>query len=445
MNYTLKTLFKLLLLVPYSVQSAAVSSTFFTPGFGTNGYVQITTDYIGDGYASVKKCVVDSSGKIIVFGQSQNNKGLIVRYNSDGSIDTVFTQVGTNSECYFDGLIDTDGSIIAVGATNDQNNATAIPLLVRYNSNGTINRVFEFPTISNTSDGQFTGVALDSQRNIIVVGGINNTTASSNHRLIVKYYSGGGLFTSFNSTGYKEINPGDTNYSFFHGVAIDSQDRIIAVGTKNTGTSSDGVIERYTSTGDADTSFNNTTGGLQGGTSANSDIYRKVFIDSSGKLITVGASKQIQGYSYALTVRYNTTGSLDISFNTYGYITANTIMENAPNSSYDMCISNDKIFIVAERSGYYCILISYNSDGSLNTNLNKTGYLLLQPSSIFYQIYSIAIDQQNRLIVGGSINTSYYGLISRFLQTGTIDSISSWSIKNAKEYFKQNNIKTGII
>ena len=454
MNKYMKALFRIILFGASTAQAVMMNDIAnFIPGFGTDGYVKITTDYDGNGYAAVNKCVVDSNGKIIVFGQAQDNLGLIVRYNSDGSVDTVFDQDGTDSEVYTDGIIDSDGSILAVGRTSI---GVGEPLLVRYNSNGTLAAVFEFPTVTEFVDGlnnghstmgSVNGVAVDSEGNIVVVGsGTIQNPSFTNHGFIIKFNSDGSI-VQLNERECFILDVDNPTYSSqFMGVCIDYDDNIIVVGNMVNPDNSEifGIVQRYNGAGVADSTFNNTNNEFQQSDSTRSKNCVKISLDSNGKILVVGSD----GSYLPIITRYVSSGDFDSSFNMNSPLSISQIIaEDTPGKVAAMYISNDKIYLMAERNYYNNYIISLNSDGSLNTDFNKIGYLVLQNYNLFYIMTSVVVDHINRIVCVGKTNSDSgaYGIISRFLQTGAIDTRSSWTAKKAKEYFILNDIKTGII
>ena len=89
---------------------------------------------------------VSSSGKIVVAGSSftaRDDDYAIVRYNSDGTLDTSFSDdgkttwsLGSGNDCAYDVAIQSDGRIVVVGSSRIGSN-TVFGVLV-YNTNGDV-------------------------------------------------------------------------------------------------------------------------------------------------------------------------------------------------------------------------------------------------------------------------------------------------------------------
>ncbi len=94
-QFTLSFLIKSLMLVAIflSLESIARAAGVLDPTFGTNG--RVTTD-ISD-LAEARAVVVQPDGKIVVVGFARLNGSIdpaVVRYNSNGSLDTEFGSGG---------------------------------------------------------------------------------------------------------------------------------------------------------------------------------------------------------------------------------------------------------------------------------------------------------------------------------------------------------------
>ncbi|MCB8950811.1 MAG: hypothetical protein H6650_02235 [Ardenticatenales bacterium] len=141
---------------------------------------------------------VQSDGKAIAVGEAYDGEGdasfSVVRFNTDGSLDTSFDG---------DGIVKTD---IA-------------------------------PTMHDTARA----VAVQSDGKIVVVGGCCNNPY---HLAITRYNSNGSLDTSFDGDGIVEVNIG-SEVAFASDVLIQPDNKIVVVGpTKNSGAFSDLFVAR---------------------------------------------------------------------------------------------------------------------------------------------------------------------------------------------------------
>lgn len=165
--------------------------------FGTNGIVTKTVGY----HTSALGCDIQSDDKIIVCGFSiiDARQVIVFRLNADGSEDLKY---GTN------GLITT---IVGVSAQAeavkiDANNKAVITgstdnmfLLIRYNSDGSLDKSFGKDGIVAASVGNFNGgfgIAFDVSGNVLFCGFADQMFA------LARFTPQGELDATFNSNGY---------------------------------------------------------------------------------------------------------------------------------------------------------------------------------------------------------------------------------------------------
>ena len=162
--------------------------------FGTGG--RAVTDVSGTDYTS--DSAIQPDGKIVLVGYStdvlSNVKSVtLVRYNSDGSLDTAF---GSNGKLIRASSSDTqvrkvavqsDGKIIITG--DDM-----LPL--RYNINGTLDTVFQ-----GAGNFLYYGITIQPNGKIIIAGGVTFNNSGNYKFSVLRYNSDGLLDTTFAEGG----------------------------------------------------------------------------------------------------------------------------------------------------------------------------------------------------------------------------------------------------
>jgi uncharacterized delta-60 repeat protein len=172
-------------LVRYKADGTVDSNFAIAEGY--NG--KITTNISGDDGAF--SIAVQSDGKIVVAGYSNGNFA-VVRYNSNGSLDTSFdidgkltTDLGGN-DTGLSVALQPDGKILVAGVSNGNF------AVVRYNSNGSLDTSFDGDGKLTTDLGgtdQGNSVELQSDGKIIVAGSSGSSFG------VVRYNSNGSLGT----------------------------------------------------------------------------------------------------------------------------------------------------------------------------------------------------------------------------------------------------------
>ncbi|MEH2074483.1 MAG: putative Ig domain-containing protein [Nostoc sp.] len=373
-----------------SVLSVVLLDTSF------DGDGKVITD-IGSGTSdTARSVVVQPDGKILVAGVSSNNFAL-VRYNSNGSLDTSFDSDGKATTDIGSGTTDTgrsialqaDGKILVAGVSN--NNFA----LVRYNSNGSLDTNFNTTGKVTTDIGSSTNdsaysVAIQGDGKILVAGG------SFNNFALVRYDSNGDLDTSFGNSGKVTTDIGlktsDTAYS----VSVQADGKILVAGSST----NNFALVRYNSNGSLDTSFN-TTGKVTtdfGGT----DIAYSIAVQADGKIILAGKG----GNDFALA-RYNSNGSLDTSFGNSGKVITD-IGSKTTDTAYSVSVQADGKILVAGSSANNFALVRYNSNGSLDTDFNTTGKVTTDiGTKSTDNAYALTQQADGRIILAGVTGANF--------------------------------------
>ena len=258
---------------------------------------------------------LQADGKIIVAGRvalGGNDDILVMRFNTNGSLDGTFgssgiveTDFGGNEEAY--GVaIQSDGRIVVVGS-----NYNADFLVVRYRSNGTIDSTFgtngKVLTPVGTGYDNAYAVAIQADGKIVVAG--YATSVWSNFG-VVRYDTSGVLDPTFSGDGITTTWFG-YGHDIAYSVAIQLDGKIVAAGTvtDSTGGYNYGVV-RYNSDGALDNTFGS------GGTASTDlgsvlDYGNAMAIQSDGKIVVAGQSLVPTGrYSFAVAEYLGSSGPL---------------------------------------------------------------------------------------------------------------------------------------
>ena len=283
--------------------------------------------------------VLQPDGKLLVHGTTSDGMKddvVLVRYNTDGTLDTSFGSGGkvilgrTRNTPYGDVAIQTDGRIIVGGTTQDKF------ALARLLPNGTLDTSFGSGGLvlanPNTTGGSAVGLSLAIQRvpaytgeERIVVGGYSLTSVNGPRVwTLMRFKPNGATDLTFGTAGTVK-----TAFSGFgetlKSVVIDYSNRIVAGGQTYTANGVCGnyvidfAIARYTENGGLDASF---AGGKQtvdflGGRDELGG--RGLAVQPDNKIVAFGYphSSDITVRHFGL-VRFNENGSRDSSFGLTG-------------------------------------------------------------------------------------------------------------------------------
>ncbi|MDZ8069957.1 MAG: DUF4347 domain-containing protein [Nostoc sp. DedQUE08] len=204
--------------------------------FGNSGKA-ITA--IGSGSEEINSLAIQSDNKIVVTGYTASNGSnvfALVRYNLDGSLDTTFgsngkvtTAVGTSSYSQSYSLaIQSDGKIVVAGQANYEF------ALVRYNSNGSIDTSFgnngQVITDLGSSTSTIKKIVIQPDGKIVASGyAFNGSNIDFTDFAVVRYNSDGSLDNTFGNAG-KVITPISNGLDMADDVVLGSNGRIFLVG-----------------------------------------------------------------------------------------------------------------------------------------------------------------------------------------------------------------------
>ena len=348
-----------------------LDTSFSTDGILTTD-LGATPDY---GYT----VTVQDDGKILVAGQSHNGSNYdfsLVRYNADGTLDTSFSGDGkvttaiTNYDRVFSVTVQSDGKILVAGDTHDGTDYDFA--LVRYNTDGTLDTSFSGDGILTTAIGAGNdygyNMTVQTDGKILVAGYSHNGTDYD--FALVRYNTDGTLDTSFSADGMltTAISTGnDIAYS----VTLQDDGKILVAGYGTNGANIDFALVRYNTDGSLDTSFSG-DGMLTTDVDSNADTAFTVMVQSDGKILVAGNSFNGVDYDFAV-VRYSADGTLDTSFSDNGMLT--TAVGAGADNAYSASLQADgKILlagsaIVAGNTDF--ALVRYNADGTLDTTFDS--------------------------------------------------------------------------
>lgn len=228
--------------------------------FGTNGQIIINVDLL-DGSQTLDygiDILFRDDGKIIVIGSSDisGNKIVLIRLNSNGTIDSSFGSSGlvvemfnTNFDAWTCSALQSDNKIIIGGQSNDGNND--VFALARFEENGAYDNTFgSSGKVMNSVDNYSSygkDILIQNDGKIILIGSVIDNTFNYAFA-ISRYNSDGTLDTSFDTDGTKSFTfnssfpPNDAN-----AVATQSSGKILIAGIVNNNSDNDIGIARIIS------------------------------------------------------------------------------------------------------------------------------------------------------------------------------------------------------
>jgi uncharacterized delta-60 repeat protein len=267
-------------------------SSFAMSGTGFNDYIAGLTP--------------QSDFKVLVGGGFTNYNGstrkYIARLQSDGTLDSSFTQTGAGFNAGVTATaVQSDGRIIAVGYFTSYNGSSRGGV-ARLLSTGALDTSFALAGTGFNSGA--VAVALQSDGKIVVAGGFTSYNGVPRRR-VARLNTDGSLDTTFFETG-TGLN------SDVRAIALQSDGKLLVGGdfTSYNGTTAR-FIARLLSDGSLDPSFAPT------GTGVNSYVY-DVCPTADGRILITGWLSQYNGTAQPAVARLFADGTLDTTFSQTG-------------------------------------------------------------------------------------------------------------------------------
>ncbi len=259
---------------------------------------------------------IQPDGKILAattigmnLGPDPSGIRVIVRYNSDGSLDADFGidgKVTTDLTNFAMALaIQVDGRIIVAGTYAQQSETRA--LLARYNTDGSPDKTFGDGGKVTTEVASFiNGLALQANGKIIAVGGFQGPG-------IARFNSDGSLDFSFGTGGKAWLDFGGfwKSESLF-ALTIQSDGKILAGGDSEDYTETMMALARFNRDGSLDETFG-IGGKVKSGLGDRTSRITSLLIQPNGKIVATGFGVQHELGSFEFTrtselARFNTSG-----------------------------------------------------------------------------------------------------------------------------------------
>lgn len=269
-----------------------------------------------------KGVAVQPDGKLLIVGSVESEPGntdiVLWRLTSQGEPDTDFggqgsvvIDVGASDRAAGVALQD-DGKILVLGTVDLGSGVTAWEVR-RYDSAGTLDSSFGTAGLYRegaTGANEAGNLVVQADGKIVVIG--TRDVGGAKKIQVIRLGTSGALDSTFNgNTGlYRPALPGD---SFGNGLALQSDGKILLVGTYANAGETDLFVQRLKTDGTLD-DFNGLSDFYMTGDTGN-DEGLGIAVQPDGKIIVVGAYQWGEGDTDLWVIRLNGDGTRDNGFN----------------------------------------------------------------------------------------------------------------------------------
>ncbi len=385
---------------------------------------------------------IQTDGKIVVAGRTSTNITLfdivMVRLNTNGSFDTSFdgdgvvrTQLANQESQARSVLVQSDGKIVVGGGISQLFTTNMDPGILRYNSDGSLDTTYDgdgyriFEVIANNEDYYFNEIKRQSDGKYlgIAAGVASYPTFNRNDFYIVRMNSDGSPDDSFDANSvvrsqWCEGAKGLELQSNGAIVAIGSLDRVDLVDYEH------GLcVQRFNANGSVDTSFAATpsNGSAALGSFGLKTIHAIAYLPS-GKILAAGVGNFTSSFDAAAVARLNADGTLDTTFMDEGvYVRSNSTTNTA---FYDLKVLNDGTFYIAGDAGTSgAMIVKFTGDGIPDPTFSGDGVTTTANASRFF---GVVVQADGKPVgCGSSGSTTRSGRVVRFSATGSFETVTT--------------------
>lgn len=352
----------------------------------------------------------------------------------DGVLDNTF---GTNGRVITDIVaednearelvIQTDGKIVVAGLSST--GSIDQFALARYDVNGVLDNTFGLGgiVVTNISAGDdvIRGMALQTDGKIVVVGyaGVTNE-----YLAIARYNPDGTLDNGFATNGIDSLliydNPG-SDRTVPNDVKIQSDGKIVVVGfTKNSGGDLNCMVVRYNTNGTLDTSFG-VGGKFVTPLGPGEAQWEQVAIQSDGKIVAAGYYNNGSPNNVIAVARYSQFG-LDNSFGTNG-IAVKAVGPGGNTEANAIAIQTDGNIVVGgiapNGNDADFLLLRFDIVGLLDNTFGTAGVVTTElGNNVDDYVVSITIQPDGKILaVGAQFGATIDLAMARYNSIGTLD------------------------
>lgn len=399
------------------------------PTFGNNGIVKST--FTNDIYSFVTSVAIQENGKIITCGYQSSStmhvRIVMIRYNSDGSIDDSFGTDGivilSQGEIvpHYNGnmsvKIVNDDQILLVANSRISSTSPDEVLLARYNNDGSLDLDFGnngIVLIPNT--GGVRKIEVQADDKIVITG-----TFNSRFLKVLRVNPDGSLDETFGINGMVTINfcltSASNCFSFSTCCKILNDGQILIGGFYNSDINSELLqfaIAKLNANGSLDTNFGQN--GMITSNFGDGIQMSNLLVNDQNEIIALGIIHPYdpQGLKIGLA-KFDYLGNPIFDFGFEGKVTTQINPLVAYDALQDIVLTNEgKLLGVGFTTTAYAtasdsLLVQYTTDGSLDASFGTNGVQTfdLDTETLFEGMRTIDLLPNDKILIGGYIDHQF--------------------------------------
>ena len=370
---------------------------------------------------------LQSDGKIVIGGVTVRNSSFdfaLIRLNHDGSLDTSFGNgTGKVATDFFNGpdfasalAIQSDGKIVLAGGVGPATGGSDFGL-VRYNSDGSLDSSFgnggKVTTPPGGQDqGSIVGLAIQPDGKIVAAG--TATPVSGNDFTVARYNSNGSLDSSFGNNGIASVNINGNN-DIATSLILQPDGKIVVAGySEDSNLQGHSQLARFDSNGALDTTF---SGGTVLTTFAGDNRLSAVALQPNGQIVGAGVIFSGSTSGDFLLTRFNSDGSVDSGFGSAGLTV--TDFFGSYDQAHAVSVQPDgKIVLIGRAanasSNYVFAVARYDGGGQLDTTFGNGGKVTVDFFNNDNRAMAGTLQRGLKIVAAGFTNTGGNSVADNF-------------------------------
>lgn len=370
--------------------------------FGTSGVARFPA---GGGDDRLAGAAVQPDGKAVLVGSlfTGGRAGwdlLVLRLDADGALDTSFASSGVVQEQFSQSLYIED--LFGVTVQQDGNIVAAGAAgnfvgLMRLRTNGALDKAFGTSGIVKRGGyGPASSVVVQPDGRIVAGCPVRGYLGSSADFHVFRFTSSGAVDTAFGSNGVATLDFGGTES--IAAVGLDSLGRIVAAGTvdQSSGTDmQDWAIARLLGDGTADSAFD--SNGMLAPSYADAELAWALGVQPDDKLVVAGTSGTPN--ADVTVARFDTAGVADSAFGTGGVASVDVAADDVP---YGLVLEPSGRIAVAGHAGSAFLLAGFTNAGAVDSAFGSSGTTTTTFTAGDATAHALAAAPDGRLVAAGS-------------------------------------------
>lgn len=365
----------------------------------------------------------------VLLGLAMTVAGVTPAFADDGSLDLTFGNNGTvitdfgSTDAGNAVVLQQDGKIVMAGISHNGNDTDFA--LVRYQNDGSLDPTFGVDGKVSTDFGNNRfdyGYAVTLQPDgKILMTGESNISGNASDFGVVRYNVDGSLDNTFGTNGMVITDIGSTDHS--SAILVQQDSRIVVAGYSWNGSNYDFALARYNTDGSLDLSFD-----LDGKVTSDFggvDLGTAMVLQPDHKLVVAGTHQDGNIGSDFVLARYNPDGTLDPTFGTEGSVITNFGSgEQYGDYGYAVDLQRDGKIVMAGSSEFSFALARFNTDGLLDATFDADGKVITDfgPDRAPFEKHSafaVVIQTDGKIIATGTSNSDF--ALARYNSDGSLD------------------------